>query len=347
MKAALASTLLALCALLVLWLDAPPVRYATSPCVYRPIYATSGPVDVLFAGSSRMQFGVDPFAVAEAIGRDPESTGVVNLGRQFGRTPGQVMQYLEDIEGTRGIVGPIVFEYADGVAPLPYEPSSVTFATLASDWGDRPAQWPHTELQGALNQLLRKVDLSIENALVGRAPLNAFAAPAARGGPRAQSCVTRPRAEEAELRRPAAYARAKRERERATEQIVGPGGTWRDLPDATWDLHEPLRAHKARYIDEIVRFGRQRDLPVFAVVIPAYLEPGVSPDVAADFTRRFGIPLLVPPLALREELYADAGYHYRDRVHLNRRGWRIFAAWLVSEMQAHGWAPVADAAASG
>lgn len=337
LSAVLAAGTLLLVAAAVVWADRPHVRYATMPCVYRMIHGSDAPAEAVFFGSSRMQFAVDPFAFAEALGRDPGSTAVLNLARQQGRRSGQVYRQLVEIERERGIEGPIVFEYAGGASFVdPFEPASVTYEALLANWNADPGVPVHERAQTLARQALRKFDVAVESALVGRAPLRYPASDVPRIRPRPQTCVQRPRAAEEDLYRPPKYEIAKRDLERRIAAEVGPGGSWRDRPRKTWDVDRPAWDLQAHYIDEIVRFGHERDLPVFAVVIPGYLERGSDPRAVAAFERRFGVPLLTLPMDVRERLYADSGAYFRDRKHLNRRGWTVFTTWLAEAMRVSG-----------
>lgn len=334
-SAALVACSIAAVGVVAAWADAPHVRYATMPCVYRMIHGSDAPAEAVFFGSSRMQFAVDPFLFAEAQGRDSRASAVLNLARQQGRRSGQVYRQLLEIERERGIDGPIVFEYAGGAGFVDaYEPASVTYGALLANWGARPAEPLYERTFTLARQVARKFDLAIESALVGRARLRAPAEPRIRARP--QTCVQRPRAAEEDLYRPPKYEAAKRDLERRIAEEVGPDGSWRDRPRKTWDVYRSTWDLQAHYIDQIVRFGRERDLPVFAVVIPGYLERGSDPRAVAAFEERFGIPLLTLPLDVRERLYADRGAYFRDRKHLNRRGWRVFTAWLAEEIRLSG-----------
>ncbi len=331
--------LLTLIVLVAAWADTPRVRYALMPCVHRMIHDTRGPAEAVFFGSSRMQFAVDPFTFADELGGDAETRGVANLARQQGRKTGQVYRQLVELDRERGITGPIVFEYAGGAAFADaYEPASVTYRALLENWNSRPNEPTFAKAHTLLRQLVRKLDVAVESALVGRVPFGVFGAPADRFAAQPQSCVQRPRAGENQVYRPPKYERAKRDLADRIAAEVGPEASWRDRSPKTWDLSRPAWNRQVHYIDEIVRFAEERDLPVFAVVIPGYLERRTDPQMALDFEERFGIPLLLVPADLREQLNADDGSSFRDRKHLNRRGWKIFTRWLAGAMRAEGWA---------
>lgn len=334
-----------------LWTDDPRVRYAQMTCGYTQVYRTAGPVEVLLLGSSRMKFGVDPYAFADAIDRDPDSTAIVNMGRP-GRGTGQMYQQLLDTERERGVQGAIVVEYSPSDAPvftreslyyhyLPSYPATATFRSLVADWRSKPREPVYAKAQDLLTQVRYKVDVGIEAALLGREDKNRFRRPDRRREAGVQTCVNKPRVPEEQLKRNPISAQLLRERERSVERRVGPDGSWKDLPDLEWDLGVVNQDRQAHYIDEIIRFGEERGLPVYVVLFPGYLEPQPDPQIAIDFEERFGIPLLYPPLELRETLNADEGYYYRDRNHLNRRGWTLYTDWLVDEMRARGWDPAA------
>lgn len=336
---------------LALWTEDPRVRYAHLQCGYDQIYRTGGPIDVLFLGSSRTKFGIDPYAVARAIDRVPETTTIVNMGRP-GSGPGQLYRQLLDTERERGVAGPIIVEYAPTDAPvfgrelpyyhyLPTYPATTTFRGLLEDWHSKPREPAYAKARDLLGQVRYKMDVGIETALLGREEGNRYRRPERRAAGGVQTCVRNPQVPEEQLKRNPIVTDLLRERERSVARRVGPNGTWRDLPNLRWNIDGVLQDRQSHYIDEIIRFGEERGLPVYAIVVPGYLEPQPDPGSAAQFEERFGIPLLSPPLELRETLNADKGYYYRDRNHLNRRGWTLYTDWLVEEMRAAGWDPPA------
>lgn len=315
----------------------PRVRYALMPCVYKQIYGTVGPVEVVFFGSSRMELGVDSFTVARAINRDPATTGVANLARQWGRVSGQVYQELIDLDHERGVEGPIVFEVASGIGEDPFDPATVPMDTLVANWQSKPHSPVNTKVHSLLTQVVHKVDVSVETVL--RRRWNHSPPPQHRVRARAQTCIAWPLVDETQIFRPAKYAAVQRQKARDVARQVGASGTWKDLPARAWDVDSLSREGQSFYIDKLVKFGADRNVPVFAVITPGYLENQISPRVAADFQERFGAPLLIPPLELLDQLNSRDGYYYRDRTHLNRRGWIVYTEWLVAAMRNAGWNP--------
>ena len=333
----------------VRWVDKPTVRYAQMGCGYEQVYRTKGPVDVLFLGTSRMKYGVDPYTVARAIGRDPASTAVVNMGRP-GRDTGQMYTQLVETERERGVTGPIVVEYSPSDAPvftrdssyydyLPNYASVVTFRDILADWQSKPHEPAYSKVHDLLEMAVYKIDAGMETALANRGLViqNLRTKTALEAG--VQTCVDSARTPEDQLRRNPENAKLLRTRERNIAGRVGPGGSWRDLPDMTWDVSYVNQDRQAYYLEKIIRFGEDRGLPVFVVMFPGYLEPQPNPASVAAFERRFGVPLITTPLSLRDTLNADHGRFYRDRNHLNQRGWSIYTEWLVGKMRAAGWDP--------
>lgn len=328
---------------LALWTDDPRVRYAQMRCGYTQIYRTAGPIDVVLLGSSRMKFGVDSRSLAEDLGLDPEAAAIVNMGRP-GRGTGQMYQQLLDAERERGIAGPIVIEYSPSDAPvfgreslyyhyLPSYPATVTFRSLAADWRSKPREPAYAKAHDLLQQVRYKLDTGLETALLGRAERNRYQRPERRAVKGVQTCVNKPRVPEEQLKRNPKSAEFLREREASVAREVGPDGSWRDLPPLQWDVDVVNQDRQGHYIEQVLRFGEERGVPVLAVLFPGYLEAQPDPQIAIDFERRFGIPLHYPSLELREQLNADDGYYYRDRNHLNRRGWKLYTAWLAGLLQ--------------
>lgn len=326
------------------WSDDPRVRYARMACYYEQIYTTADPVDIVLQGTSRMKYGVESRALAEGLGLDPATADVVNMGRG-GRGTGQMYQQLLDIEAERGVHGAVVIEYTPSDAtiftpePLYYHykstfPTNVTYDTLLADWESKPREPAYAKTRDLLAQLQYRLDTTVETALVGIRPRIREVPVAERKAAGVQTCMSNPNSRV--VRTWGDQAKTIERRAEKVQRAVGEDGTWRDQPPLDWDISVVNQDRQSHYIDAVIRFARERDLPVVVVLIPGYLEPPPSEDFLADFESRFGVPLTVAPVPVLEDLYSGEGRYFQDANHLNRAGYVKFATWLASVLEARG-----------
>ncbi len=326
------------------WSDDPRVRYARMTCYYEQIYTTAGPVDVVLQGTSRMKYGVESRALAEGLGMDPATATVVNMGRG-GRGTGQMYQQLLDIEAERGVRGAVVIEYTPSDAtiftpePLYYHykatfPTNVTYDTLLSDWDSKPREPAYGRARDLLAQLQYRLDTTVETVFEGIPPRIREVPVAQRETTGVQTCMSNPTSRV--VRRWGNQAQTLVRRAEKVQRAVGEDRTWRDQPPLEWDISVVNQDRQSHFIDAVVRFARERDLPVFVVLIPGYLEAPPSARFQADFEERFGVPLIAPPLEVLEDLNSGEGRYFQDANHLNRAGYVRFADWLASELERRG-----------
>ncbi len=317
---------LGLLALLLVWSDGPRVRYANMGCQYRLIYATQGPVGAVVLGTSRAQRGIAPDVLAASLGG---SAVAINLARG-GRGPGQLYQQLLDLESARGITGPIVFEYTpESTAfwrstPLYYQylqnfGAHVPLDAYIDDWRAKPREPSYARLHDLFGHVRTRIDLGLETLLTGAWRKNATVRA---GQARSEGCMT-----PAGRVQTAGQRRQLHRRAVAVERQVGADGSWRDLPPVTNDLWEINQDSQNFYVGEVIDFARRHRLPVAFVAMPGYLGAPPSAATLTAFEEQFGVPLLYPPLGVREELADEADF--QDAYHLNPAGARIYTQWLA------------------
>ena len=328
---------LALLGSLFVWSDGPRVRYATMSCQYDVLYGTAGPVDAVVVGTSRAQRGVSIETLATDLGLNPVSVGAVNIARG-GRGPGQLYQQLVDLDTERGIDGPIIFEYTPSdmafwrSKPLYYQYTpnfavNVPARQFVEDWRSKPREPAYSRLRDLLGQAQVRLDASLQAMLMGSVSRNPDVPLAERPPASAQTCITA-----AGKVQTAGQRRQMQRRERQVSKQVSAGGSWRDLPPAVDDLGLVNQDRQNYYVGKVIAFARARGVPIAIVVMPGYLEAPPASEVLQDFQRRFGVPLLYPPLAVREQLNDPA--FFQDAYHLNSDGSAVFARWLAGQILA-------------
>lgn len=326
------------------WSDDPRVRYARMTCYYEQVYTTAGPVDIVLQGTSRMKYGVESRALAEGLGLDPTTAAVVNMGRG-GRGTGQMYQQLLDIEAERGVRGAVVIEYTPSDAtiftpePLYYHykatfPTNVTYDTLLSDWESKPREPGYAKARDLFAHLQYRLDTTVETALVGIRPRIREVPRADREAAGVQTCMSNPTSRV--VRRWGNQAQTLVRRAERIQRVVGEDGTWRDQPPLDWDISVVNQDRQSHYIDAVIRFAEERDLPVFVILVPGYLEAPPSERFLDGFEERFGVPLLSPPMEVLEDLNSGEGRYFQDANHLNRAGYVRFADWLASALEERG-----------
>lgn len=332
----LAVLVLAGLGLLVWWSDRPAVRYAVMPCQYAALYAMDGPAAAVVLGSSRSQYGVDNATLAEGLGLDPATAPVVNVARG-GRGPGQLYQQLVDLDRSRGIDGPILFEVSpEDTAfwrrtPLYYQyypgfARAVPLERVVADWSSKPREPAYSRARDLLDDLLTRVDTSIDVLVTGGWRRNASRATAA-----AAPIDCRTRLDDATTpgeRRQLIRA------EKALERAYGDDATWRDQPAAPDELGRVNQDRQLAYLAEVRRFADERGLPVVFYALPSYLGAPVAPQTRTRFEAAVGAPLAVPPDDLLDELAVRE--RWRDAHHLNGAGAEILTRWLADEARRAG-----------
>ena len=321
---------------LVWWSDRPAVRYAVMPCQYGALYAMDGPAAAVVLGSSRSQYGVDTAALAEGLGLDPATAPVANVARG-GRGPGQLYQQLVDLEASRGIDGPILFEVSPEdtafwrQTPLYYQyypgfARAVPLERVVADWSSKPREPAYSRARDLLDDLLTRIDTAVDVLVTGGWRRNATRASAA-AGPidcRTRLDDTTTPGERRQLIRAA----------KALERAYGEGATWRDQPPAPDELGRVNQDRQLAYLADVRRFTAERDLPVVFYALPSYLGAPVAPQTRARFEDAVGAPLAVPPDALLDAL--SERDLWRDAHHLNGAGAELLTRWLADEARRSG-----------
>lgn len=327
---------------LLWWSERPEVRYAAMACYHQQIYDAAGPVEAVVLGTSRTKYGVDVLALADGLGLDPATAGVVNAGRGF-RGTGQMYRQLLDLDAERGVVGPVAVEFTPEDATsftvrppyYQYKPNhavNVPYADLVEDWRAKPREPAYGRARDLLAHLQQRLDATLQTAIVGipdRIEVRDAERRPVRG---AHTCLSNP--ESTRVRRWGRQAATLETRERRVAEQVGADGTWRDLPPRTWPLDVVNLDAQDHFVRRFIDFGRQRDVPVLLIYIPGYLEAPPSEAYLTAFEERYGQPLLVPPPEVLDELNREDGWYYQDVNHLNRRGHAVYAAWLAGQMRA-------------
>jgi len=311
--------------------DAAEVRYAKLTCLYGETFTRSGPFSVALFGTSRMKWGVSPTVLARGLKPPKLEAPILNAGRSF-RGTDHMYQQLLDVERERGITEGVVVEVA-----LPPEPTfraadspfaydyyrnfsgAVTLDRLVADLEARPSEPWHWRLSDLGGQLRRRLDLNLEFLITREDEINvALARDRRPPGTRHGDCSGGDR-----RYRPRAI--------RADEaEATPPGGTWRDQPPITTDFDAVLWERQLHYLRLFKRWGEERGLPVAFTLVPRRVDPFADPSLAVAFERVVGAPLLVPPPALRESIYADG---YSDCCHLNRSGRAAYTRWLATQLK--------------
>ncbi len=324
-----------LVAAFVWWTDTPRARYAGMSCQYGAIFDRQGPVEAVILGTSRAQRGVDPTRLAEDLGLDPTSAGVVNLARG-GRGHGQLHQMLVDLDEQRGIRGPVILEYTPEndafwlPQPLYYQETSnegarLTFGSFADAWRAKPREPSYARARDTLEYLRVRFDTGLESLATGAWRRNQSRPALQRPPARAEGCMT-----PAGIGQRPGHVRQLDRRERAVEREVGDLSRWRDLAPTAgeFDLVNQDRQH--HYVAEAIAFAQERDIPIVIVAMPGYLEAPLDPNLPRRFEERFGVPLLVPSAEVRDRL--DERELFQDAYHFNERGRAMFTAWLAQEL---------------
>ena len=321
---------------LVWWSDRPAVRYAVMPCQYGALYAMDGPAAAVVLGSSRSQYGVDNATLAEGLGLDPATAPVVNVARG-GRGPGQLYQELVDLDESRGIDGPILFEVSpEDTAfwrrtPLYYQyypgfARAVPLERVVADWSSKPREPVYSRARDLADDLLTRVDTALDVLVTGGWRRNATRASAA-AGPidcRTRLDDTTTPGERRQLIRT----------EKSLERAYGEGASWRDQPPAPDELGRVNQDRQLAYLADVRRFAAERDLPVVFYALPSYLGAPVAPQTRARFEEAVGAPLAVPPDALLDAL--SERDLWRDAHHLNGAGAELLTGWLADEARRAG-----------
>ncbi len=311
--------------------DAAEVRYANLNCLYRETFTKSGPVSIAIFGTSRTKWGIAPTTLARSLKPPKLEYPILNAGRSF-RGTDQMYQQLLDVDAERGITQAVIVEVAlppgptftAADSPFAYDyyrnfSGAVTLDRLAADFVSRPREPVQWRLRDLGEQFKRRIDLNLEYLVTGK--------------PRANVPVAR-------TDRPVATShgdcsggdrRFRPRAIRADEQAVTPpGGTWRDQALITTDFESELWDRQLHYLRLFQRWGEDRGLPVVFTLIPRRVDPFVDPMLPATFERLMGVPLLVPPPEVREQIYADG---YSDSAHLNKRGRADFTRWLAEQIK--------------
>jgi hypothetical protein len=339
----LAVLLLAGLGALLWWSDRPAVRYAAMPCQYAALYAMDGPAAAVVLGSSRSQYGVDNATLAAGLGLDPATAPVANLSRG-GRGPGQLYQQLVDLDASRGIDGPILFEVSpEDTAfwrrtPLYYQyypgfARAVPLERVVADWSTKPHEPAYSRARDLLDDLLTRVDTALDVLVTGGWRRNANRATRAAGP---VDCRTRldDTTTPGERRQ---LIRA----EKALERAHGEGASWRDQPPAPDELGRVNQDRQLAYLAEVRQFAAERGLPVVFHALPSYLGAPVAPTTRTRFADAVGAPLEVPPDALLDDL-AERRL-WRDAYHLNGAGAERLTGWLTeAARRAEAAAPAPD-----
>ena len=320
----LAIATLALAAWFLVWSDAPAARYARMPCQYRAIYGAPGPVGGVILGTSRAQHGVDPARLQRLLGSGP----IVNIARG-GRGPGQLRQMLLDLDESRGIAGPIIFEYSpEDIAfwrdePLyyqymPNEGQRLRLAALADDWRGKPREPLYSRVRDTFAHVEMRFDTGIETLLTGSWRRNAGQKPA-----RSQWCRT-----DRGIAPNAGQTRQLNKRERAVVRSVGDIARWREQPanpETAFTVNQDLQN---AVVADVIALARERGIPVVFVLMPEYLAAPYAPSFLQAFEQRFGVPLLVPDPA-----HSGQRDLFLDVFHLDRAGSVVYTDWLAERIR--------------
>jgi hypothetical protein len=323
------------------WSERPEVRYAAMACYHQQIYDASGPVEAVVLGTSRAKYGVDVLTLAEGLGLDPATAGVVNGGRGF-RGTGQMYRQLLDLDAERGVVGPVAVEFTPEDATsftvrppyYQYKPNhavNVPYADLVEDWRAKPREPAYSRARDLLSHLQLRLDATLQTAIEGIPDRVVVRERDARPEHGALTCLSNPASRK--VRRWGRQAATLETRERKVAAQVGESGSWRDLPARSWPLDVVNLDVQDHFIRRFVDFGRERDVPVLLIYVPGYLEAPPSEAYLAAFEERYGQPLLVPPAEVLDELNREGGWYFQDVNHLNRRGHAVYAEWLAGEMR--------------
>jgi hypothetical protein len=326
-----------ICALYA-WADQPSVRFARLNCHYDVIYKTSGPVDAVVLGTSRVQRGILGEELAVGLGLDPKHDAVVNIARG-GRGPGELYQLLTALDSERGLAGPIIVEYTPMteigrrvpggwvIAPRYYQYNPILdnmpLALLGEDWQSKPREPAYSRLRDTLWQLQNRLDMGLEAVLDGTADGNRPVPAAERAAPHMQTCIAGEKQRRDQKWQMAAIVRR-------YDRELGPNRTWHDVPPVAYSFDEIDQDRQNYFLKKVIQLGKERGVPVYVVVMPGYPLAGASPEMFTAFEDRFGVPLLYPPASVLDQI--DDPTLFQDKMHLMGDGAKIYTKWLASEI---------------
>ncbi len=308
---------------LIAWSDQPQVRYATSRCLYEKTFAQGGSVDVAIVGTSRAKMGVSPEGLSAALGGKET---VVNIARSW-RGSDFMLQQLRDLDEQRGIEGAIVVEYSregDVVATTqryydyhPEHAALMPVARLLDDPSFKPREPWYLRIRDVLDFGQQRFEFALDRLIEGKASRNAVLAPDERPVVGSTGCT----GDDRPLKQNALDA--------WYDKVVPDGGTWRDQKTLTptWGAVNDDIQRKA--IREMIAFAAERDVPIYFVLIPRYLDPPVDEAFVRRFEAEFGAPLLIPPPDVLDAMY-DGGYS--DPNHMHGPGRDVYTAWLAEQI---------------
>ena len=310
---------------LLKWSDQPAVRYTSLPCVYRQIYARSGAVSVAVVGTSRASWGISPTVVSNELsppGTEPEV--VVNLARSWRGTQ-QMLQQVRDLDVARGIRQAIVVEYLrEGAVGdttqtyydyLPAHAEVMPLGAFADDPQLKPREPAYLRLRDLLGLWQQRLDSALTRLGTGLWKPNSAMAmvPGTSEG-----CTSPDRAVERDHLEDYAQERMRR------------FGPWQQQAPVTWGMGAINADAQRVSIQQFVAFARARDIDIYFVAMPRYLDPPVSRAFVDRFERRFGAPLLVPPSHVLATLYPNG---FADPNHMRAPGRELYSQWLGEQLK--------------
>jgi len=272
--------------------DAAEVRYAANlRCLYDKVYGTRGPVSIASFGTSRTKWGFSPTGLARGLNPPRLEHPILNEGRSF-RGTDLMYQQLPDVAAERGVTQAVIVEVA-----LPPEPpfrmadspfaydyyrnfsGAVTMDRLLADLSTRPSEPLHRRLRDLGEQLRRRVDLNVEDAVTGRPDRNVPLPPEARrAGTRHGDCSGGDR-----RHRPRAIRADEAER-------VPPGTAWSARDPITTDFDNPLWERELHSLRQFRAWGEEHDVPVVFALVLRRVDPLVDPSVPRRFEERWARP---------------------------------------------------------
>jgi len=323
--AALAGFILAVAgiAALLIWSDQPHVRYASAPCLYEKTFAQGGQVDIAVIGTSRAKMGISPSSLSAGLPGDPT---VVNLARSW-RGSDVMLQQLRDLDTERGISEAIVVEYSrEGNVFAttqryydhhPEHAALMPLVRLLEDPAYKPREPRYLRLRDLLGFGLERFAFAFDRLIDRSATRNAVLPPAERPIAGSDGCTGPDR----DFNQGALDSWEKKVLRKVDR----------------WDERDPIRPAWNRINDDnqreairrMVAFADERDIPIYFVWFPRYLDPPVEQGFAERFERAFGAPLLIPPPDVLAALYEGG---YSDPNHLYEPGREVYTRWLATQI---------------
>jgi hypothetical protein len=199
----------------------------------------------------------------------------------------------------------------------PEHASLMPLARLLEDPAFKPREPWYLRIRDLLDFGKQRVAFAIDHLIEGTPSLNPVLAPADRPVIGSAGCTGPDRP----LVQSALDAWA--------DKVIPKNGTWRDREVLTpaWGTINNDTQREA--IHRMVAFADDRNLPIYFVLIPRYLDPPIDEAFVRRFEAEYGAPLLIPPPEVLEAMY-DGGYS--DPNHLYRPGRDVYTAWLAEQI---------------